>query len=60
MVVVFWVLVIAASSILRLFPRSFTTRVLFSRQGPEPRCGEQKHRAKGERYNAVSPPLTTR
>jgi len=43
-VVVFWVLVIAAISILRLFPSSFTARVLFSRQGPELRGGEPRSR----------------
>jgi hypothetical protein len=43
-VVVFWVLVIAAISILRLFPSSFTARTLFSRQGPQPRAGEPHSR----------------
>jgi hypothetical protein len=43
-VVVFWMLVIAAISILRLFPSSYTARTLFSRQGPQPRAGEPRSR----------------
>lgn len=41
-VVVFWALVIAAISILRLFPGSLTARALFSRQGPQPRGGASR------------------
>jgi len=41
-VVIFWVLVIAAISILRLFPDSFTARVMFSPQGPKPRSREAR------------------
>jgi hypothetical protein len=43
-VVIFWVLVIAAISILRMFPDSFTARVVFSHQGPIPRRGEARSR----------------
>lgn len=43
-VVVFWVLVIAAISILRLFPDSLTARVMFSHQGPKPQRGEPRSR----------------
>ena len=37
-------MVIAAISVLRLFPDSFTARVAFSRQGPRPRSGEARSR----------------
>jgi len=43
-VVIFWALVIAAISILRLFPNSFAARVAFSSQGPKPRGGEARSR----------------
>jgi hypothetical protein len=43
-VVVFWVVVIAAISILRLFPRSLVARVVFARQGPVPQRGEPRSR----------------
>jgi hypothetical protein len=43
-VVIFWALVIAAISLLRLFPESFTARVIFARQGPKARSGEARSR----------------
>jgi hypothetical protein len=43
-VVVFWFVVIAAISILRLFPRSLLARVLFAPQGPVPQRGEPRSR----------------
>lgn len=43
-VVVFWIVVIAAISMLRLFPGSLIARVVFSRQGPLPRRGEARSR----------------
>jgi len=43
-IVIFWVAVIAAISILRLFPESFMARLVFSRQGPGPRGGEARSR----------------
>jgi len=41
-VVVFWVIVVAAISLLRLFPQLILTRVLFAEQGPQPRRGEAR------------------
>jgi len=39
-VVIFWVIVIAAISLLRLYPHSLPARLLFSEHGPQPRRGE--------------------
>jgi hypothetical protein len=43
-VVIFWVVVIGAISLLRLFPQLLLTRVLFAEQGPLLRRGEARSR----------------
>jgi hypothetical protein len=43
-VVIFWVIVIAAISLLRLFPQSLPGRLLFSEHGPRPCRGEARSR----------------
>jgi hypothetical protein len=43
-VVVFWMIVIAAISMLRLFPDALPARLAFARLGPLPRDGEARSR----------------
>jgi hypothetical protein len=43
-IVVFWMVVIAAISMLRLFPDSLLARLAFARLGPLPRWGEARSR----------------
>jgi hypothetical protein len=43
-IVVFWMVVIGAISMLRLFPDSLPARVAFARLGPLPRLGEMHSR----------------
>jgi hypothetical protein len=42
--VVFWALVIAAISVLRLFPQLLLARAMFAHQGPLPQRGERRSR----------------
>ena len=43
-VIVFWLIVIAAIHMLRLFPESLPARIVFSPQGPAPLRGEARSR----------------
>jgi hypothetical protein len=42
--VVFWMVVIGAIALLRLFPASLAARVVFAQQGPLPERGERRSR----------------